>query len=204
MNAQWGQAHFFKYVSIALVCSLLVRPAMADDLGNAGKVVRDTVDTILSILKEGDLSKEEKVVKIEQVIDPVFNFPLMGKLALGKKHWPRLNENEKKEFSGLFAERLKNAYLDKLELFTDEKAQFEPPIKVGTKVHIPTIVVSKGEGVPILYKLHNSREGWRIYDFEVRGVSLVSTYRAQYNEYFRNDGTVAGLLEKMKEKDETE
>ena len=48
----------------------------------------------------------------------------------------------------------------------------------------------------MLYKLYKSKQGWRIYDLEIQGVSLISTYRSQFDEILRNK-TVDDLLAKL-------
>jgi len=187
-----------------LAVFLVVLPVMAGDTTNAEKILKDTVKSVLSVLRKENLNKEKKRGRIEKVINPAFNFPLMAKLSLGRKHWPNLSDGEKKAFTELFVERLKNSYLEKIDLFTNEEVEFKSAVKIKKKIHVPTIVVSKGEEISILYKLHKSASGWKIYDFEVQGVSMISTYRSQYNEHFTNNGTVAGLLEKMKKRNEAE
>ncbi len=190
--------------STILALLFVVQPVMADDTVGTEKVLKNTVNSVLAILRAENLNKEEKRGRIEKVINPVFDFPLMAKLALGRKHWPRLNKEEKKEFAGIFIGRLKDSYLEKIGLFTNEKVEFRSAVKVKKKIHVPTVVISKGEEYSILYKLHKSNDGWRIYDFEVQGVSMISTYRSQYNEHFTNNGTVSDLLEKMKKRDRAE
>lgn len=190
--------------SAVLAFLFVVQPVIADDTAGAEKVLKNTVNSVLTILRTENLNKEEKRGRIEKVINPVFDFSLMAKLALGRKHWPRLNKEEKKAFTVLFVKRLKDSYLDKIGLFMDGKVEFKSAVKVKKKIHIPTLVISKGEEYSILYKLRNSDDEWRIYDFEVQGVSMISTYRSQHNEHFTNNGTVSGLLEKMKKRYEAE
>lgn len=190
--------------SAVLVLLFVIQPAMADDAADAEKALKNTVNSVMAVLRKEGLDKEKRRGRIEKIINRVFDFPLMAKLALGRNHWPRLNKEEKKTFTERFGKRLKDSYLEKIDLFTDEAVEFEQPVKVKKKIHMPTLVISKGEEYSIVYKLHKSRNKWKVYDFEVQGVSMISTYRSQHNEHFSNGGTVAGLFEKMKERDEAE
>ena len=190
--------------SVALVFFLVVQTVMAGDTADAEKTLKNTVSSVLAVLRTEDLNKGEKRGRLEKVINTVFGFSIMAKLALGRNHWPRLSKEEKKAFTELFVERLKDSYFEKIDLFTNEKVEFKSAVKVKKKIHVPTLVVSKGEEYSILYKFYKSGDGWRIYDFEVQGVSMISTYRSQYNEHFTNNGTIAGLLEKMKKRDGAE
>jgi phospholipid transport system substrate-binding protein len=41
-------------------------------------------------------------------------------------------------------------------------------------------------------------QGWKLYDIEVQGVSLVKTYRSQFSEILTK-GTIQDLLDKLAE-----
>ncbi|MBW1695001.1 MAG: ABC transporter substrate-binding protein, partial [Deltaproteobacteria bacterium] len=70
------------------------------------------------------------------------------------------------------------------------------PVQVKNKIHIPTGLVSKDNSISMLYKFYKSNYGWKIYDVEIQGVSIVSTYRAQFKEVLGN-GTIDDLLLKL-------
>lgn len=193
-----------KKCCLPLVLLLLVQPLFADEISDATEMIEKEMDKVLTILKNKELKEEEKNEKVEEIVELIFNFPLIAKLTLGRKHWSRLSKEEQKKFIELLTKLLKGSYLKKLELFMDVKVKFEPGKKVGTKIHVPASVDYKDETISVLYKLHKSDERWRIYDVEIRGVSLVSTYRSQYDEHFRNGGTVAELLEKIEKKNDTD
>ena len=180
------------------VFALCIQPATADDKGAAAKVVRTTVETVLECLRNKDLPDESKRDRIIEIINPVFDFPLMGKLALGRRQWPRLNEDQKTEYTRLFIKQLQNSYADKIALFSNETVKYEEPTRVKTKIHVATTVVSKGERSKMLYKLHKSEQGWKVYDVEIQGVSVVSSYRAQYAQVLET-GSIEELLKKMKD-----
>ena len=48
----------------------------------------------------------------------------------------------------------------------------------------------------MLYKFYNSKQGWKIYDIEIQGISLVRTYRSQFDSVLR-DGTIDDLILKL-------
>ncbi|MBT3296141.1 MAG: ABC transporter substrate-binding protein [Verrucomicrobia bacterium] len=184
---------------LILMLAVFVQTAVADGKSDAGKVVRQTVDSCLDWLKEKDLSDDAKYDNIVTCITPVFDFALMGKLALGKKQWPRLDEAQRKEYTRLFIQQLQNSYARKIMLFSGETIEYEEPLQVKSKVHVGTSVVSTDGRNKILYKLYKSKTGWKVYDVEIKGVSIVSSYRAQYAEIMKT-GTAETLLNRMKEK----
>jgi phospholipid transport system substrate-binding protein len=162
----------------------------------AQDVLQSNLDAVFVVLKNKDLAKQAKQKEIEEIITPMFDFPLMAKLSLGKKHWTGLTAENKNRFTALYIKRLRQSYLDKLATYTDEKVIFGSAVEVDKKVHIPTDLVSKGSKTSMLYKLYASKSGWKIYDIEIQGVSLIRSYRSQFNEILKN-GTFEDLIMKM-------
>jgi len=175
---------------------LFSQAAVADDKKEAEEVLKGKLETVISVLEKKELNEETKKKEIIEIVTPMFNFSLMSKLTLGKKHWPGLKKEQKDKFIELFTKRLKDSYLDKMMLYTDEKIEYKESVQVGKKVQIPTILTSKDNKISMLYKLYKSKQGWKIYDIEIQGVSLISTYRSQFNEILRNK-TVDDLLAKL-------
>lgn len=62
------------------------------------------------------------------------------------------------------------------------------------------IIESKGEKYSILYKFYKAKKSLKIYDFEVQGISIVSTYRSQNSQILSN-GNMEDLLRMMSGKD---
>ena len=184
---------------VIAVFTLLAQAAAGDDKQEVKTMLRNTVGTVLEYLHNEDLCEESKRERIMETINPVFDFALMGKLALGKRYWPKLNEDERKQYIDLFIKQLQNSYYNKLAILSNEKIEYEEPVLVKTKIHVATTVVSKGERTKTLYKCYRSPTGWKVYDVEIQGVSIVSSYRAQYADVLKT-GTVEKLLKKMKAK----
>jgi phospholipid transport system substrate-binding protein len=171
-------------------------------------------NAVLRVLRAKDLDQQVKERIIDRIVSPAFDFPLMGQLALGRTHWPKLNPAQREKFIRLFARRLKALYLEKTTLYHDEKVSFKPAIARKNIVHIPVVLISGDKETAMLYKLHKLDEGsptrkdalggpergkgkgdgrWKIYDVEIEGVSILLTYRSQFDDILRR-GTVADLL----------
>jgi len=183
------------------IAAILSQAVLADDIKDADVMVRQTVGSVLAVLRNKSLGEGAKREQILEIVRPVFDFGLMAKLTLGKKYWSRLAGDEKQEFTSLLVERLENSYIEKIELFTDETVEFELPKKVKkNKIHVETWVISKDGRISIKYKLYKKSEDWRVYDVEIEDVSIISAYRSQYHDVLRS-GTIKDLLEKMRRKD---
>jgi phospholipid transport system substrate-binding protein len=163
-------------------------------------LLQGKINDIMSILQDKQLDKYHRDLRIKEVIAPVFSYQTMAKLSLGKKHWSALSQEQRNEFSTLFTERLQQSYLEKLDIYTDEKVTYQSPLQKGKQVHIPTTLISKDKKVEILYKFFNTADGWKIYDVEIAGVSVIQTYRSQFDGILR-EGTVDDLLKRLRSGD---
>ena len=175
---------------------ILSQTASADDKTAAKEVLKSTLDRVFEVLQKEDLDQQAKNKAIVEIVTPMFDFALMAKLSLGKKYWPGLTQEKKDRFTELFVKRLRQSYLNKLTTYTDEAIIYEPPVEVKKKVHIPTSLISKGKKISMLYKFYNTNNNWKIYDIEIQGVSIIRSYRSQFNEILQR-GTIEDLFEKL-------
>lgn len=185
--------HLLYSVVIFLVMTQTVG---ADDRDVAKELLQRKVEAAIAVLQKNDFDQQEKNKQIIEIVTPLFDFPLMAKLSLGRKYWPGLVEEKRQRFTELFTQRLKASYLDKLTLYTDEKVVFKTPVQEKRKIKIPTELISKNNTISMLYKLHESTNSWLIYDIEIQGVSIISTYRSQFEQVL-SKGTIDELLIKL-------
>ncbi len=193
----------FFNVALSLVFFLLTSLSAAADEKNDLKVVmQKKIDNITHLLKNSEDDKEKRNKKIIETIESIFNFKLMAKLSLGSKQWRALSKEEKKEFSDLFIKRLQNSYLEKLDLYTDEKILVEDAKQIKkNRIYITTYLIDKDGKKEILYKFYRAKDnGWWIYDVDVLGVSVIQTYRSQFAEVLKKE-SVKQLLERMRSSD---
>jgi len=156
---------------------------------------------VLKVLQAQDLDQKVKKRIMDKIVSPIFDFPLMSQLALGKAHWPQLDPAQRERFTRLFVERLKALYLEKTTLYTNEKVTLKPAVQKKSLVQIPMVLASDDKEQTVLYKLHKVDEKsksrasvrWKIYDVEIEGVSILLTYRSQFDDILRR-GTVEDLL----------
>ena len=177
---------------------LIMSPfAVASDTDEAEKLIKSKLEGMFVVLQKTDQTAEERNSRVIEIIEPAFDFERMAKLTLGRKHWPGLAKEKKKQFTDLFVKRLKESYLGKLNLYTNERIVYKPPIQVKTRVHVPTELISKDNVIDILYKLYKTKDKkWLIYDLEIQGVSIIKTYKTQFDQVLRS-GTIDDLLAKL-------
>lgn len=189
-----------KRVSCFLLFFLLLSQVVVADVETeAEKTLKLSIGKVFTVLLDKEMTMDQKKSKIIDITNTTFNYPLMAKLSLGKANWSEFNAKQRVEFTSLFTELFQRFYVDKLDLFSNEEIVFQPANAVQEKkVQIPTILLSKGKKYSILYKMSNTKDGWKVYDIIIEGVSLIHTYRSQYN-HILGKGGVEDLLTKMRE-----
>jgi phospholipid transport system substrate-binding protein len=190
------------FSAFALPILLLMQPVLAD-AGAAADQLRQTIDQVVAILKDpqlkGDGKKNERRVKLRQVISQRFDFTEMAKRSLGS-HWRRLSPEQQKEFVKLFTRLLEDAYLDKIESYNGEKVQYLNERQEDNYAEVATkIIDNRGQAFSIDYRLYNVNGDWKVYDVVIEDISLVNNYRSQFNRVLSRS-SYEELLERMREK----
>ncbi len=154
-------------------------------------------DAVIIILKKKNINEKVKEEQIYKIVSPLFDFPLMAKLTLGRTNWPRLSPPQREKFTRLFTSRLRYSYLEKIKFYRNEKALYKPvQQKKKTIIYVPMQLINKDSKIAILYKLRKADKFWKIYDVEIQGVSILLTYRSQFDDILRR-GTVKDLLSQL-------
>ena len=170
--------------------------AVVKDPNDPNELLWAKWDAVIKVLQSEDIDQKVKEKVIDKIVSPIFDFALMGKLALGRTHWPKLTHPQREKFIRLFAKRLKDSYREKISLYTDEKALLNPAIRKKKAIFIPMQLMSKDEKIDMLYKLRKVDKRWKIYDVEIQGVSIILTYRSQFNDILCK-GTVEDILSQL-------
>jgi len=151
-------------------------------------VMKDKVDRVIAILQEKEKTKLEKTDRIFSIMDELFDYKVMSQIALGRD-WTNLSDKEKDKFTKLFELKLKNSYIDKLDLYTNEEIVIDNIKKLNPKrIKLLTYVIGKDDKYEIEYKFYkDGTSNWLIYDVNIIGVSIMQTYRQQFAEYLKNN-----------------
>jgi phospholipid transport system substrate-binding protein len=171
--------------------------------GTPGEQMRQSVDKLLTILKDpqlkGESKKNERRAKLKEVIYQRFDFTEMAKRSLGSE-WRRRSPEEQKAFVKLFTDLLERAYLDQIESYSGEKIQYLKEREDANQAEVATkIIDNKGQEYSVNYRLHNVNGDWKVYDVVIEDISLVNNYRSQFNRVLANS-PYEELINTMKQK----
>ena len=100
--------------------------------GSAGageplELVKVAAEKAIQILKDPKLQgkdkQKERVDRLRETLNPIFDYEEMAKRALGA-HWRSRTPAEQEEFARLFRNFLERVYADKVDLYKGEKVVF--------------------------------------------------------------------------------
>jgi len=177
---------------------VFAQPSLANGLAEVQGIVDRNITIVIDYVKDKSIDKQVRNQKIIETVVPFFDFDFMAMVCLEKKHRKRLSKDQKKRFTELFVKRLQESFLEKLDLYTDEEVVIESAKKVKKRIHVLTYLVSKGDKMDMNFKFKKTKKGWKVYDLEILGVSMVSTYRSQFSGFLKTK-SMDDLLAKLSE-----
>jgi len=175
-----------------------------------------TWTAVLDALRVPGLDTKAREDAVERIAEPVIDFQTMAKLALGRQNWQKFTPDQRKQFLALFVKRLKGSYRERIARYEGESVVVkqvlptrqpgqpadppEGPRRTSPKgtAYVPVELVTKEQKINILHKLRKVSGQWKMYDTEIEGVSILMTYRSQFNDILRT-GTVDDLLKRLAE-----
>lgn len=180
-----------KYV-LCLFLSLVSVTVIAADLSSPTGRIKDSVNKILTVLKDKSLDREIRWDKIGIVINDSFDFRSMSQSVLAT-NWKKASPEERQQFVVFFSQYLEDTYRTKIEAYTNQKVEYVGETIRGKKAVVETLIITDSTEIPINYKLKNNDGTWFAYDVVIEGISLVNNYRSTFAAIVKNDG-MDGLL----------
>ena len=173
-------------IAMLLACALLAPSVQA---GEPTEVVRTGIYGVLEVLRQTDLKapakKMERRNRIRKIIHQYFDFEAMSRRSLAR-NWRKRTPEEKAEFIKLFSYLMELNYANTLESYTDEKIVFGKETSDAEFARVKTVIITTDKKeIDITYRLHKIKDGWRVYDVLVEGVSLLKNYRDQFRSIIR-------------------
>lgn len=196
-----------KWLSSLLAGLMIIAgTASAEELA-PDTLVRNVTDEVLDIVrKDRDIQSGNTKRAIELVdakVLPHFNFARMTALAMGKE-WRQAAPPQRQSLTDEFRTLLVRTYSKALTEYRNQTVDYRP-LKMqpaDTEVRVRTEIKQPG-GKPIqLDYFLEKNTGWKVYDIEVAGVSLVTNYRDSFAQEIRAGG-IDGLIKSLQAKNKT-
>lgn len=170
--------------------------------------LQNVSDKMIAGLKQNKASmkKNPQVVYrlVRQIVLPHADVVYMSKAVLGRTNWNSINAAQQQAFSASFTNVVIDTYSSALSAYTDEKVVFSPlrgSYENKTMIDVQSKVIrSDGPPIQLNYQLVLINNQWMFRDLNVEGVSLIQSFRAQFQDQLSRGKTVPQLTAELKAK----
>ena len=166
-----------------------------EQLGPQALMIEGT-EKVLAMITENKQRWEDDPEYRKEQIDTLFlpnmDFRAMSKLVLGG-NWRKMNDEQRDRFVEGFKSLLVRTYAKSLAQYSDEEVRYLP-FREGRDPEKRALVRSEvvrssGPSIPVNYRLrYKPSDGWKIYDLDIEGISLVTNYRTSMRRNIASKG----------------
>ncbi|MGE5466195.1 MAG: phospholipid-binding protein MlaC [Ignavibacteria bacterium] len=172
-------------------------------------LIKSVTEEVLDIVrKDKDIQNgntKKAIDLVETKVLPYFNFTHMAQLALAR-NWRQATPAQQKSLTDEFRVLLVRTYSKALTEYKNQSVDYKPfkmaaadtDVKVRTEIKQP----AGGKPIQLDYYLEKQDKGWKVYDIEVAGVSLIINYRESFATEV-NQGGIDGLIKSLQTKNKS-
>ncbi len=179
-------------------------PALSQDSTPEQLVQKVTAEVLGAIKSDKDLAAgdRQKALKLaEEKVLPHIDFEEATRLAVGRA-WREAKPEQRKQLVDEFRRMLVRTYSNAIEGYQGQTMKVLPsrgkqdPEDATVRAQF---IRAGGKPLPIEFQTRKTEQGWKIYDITVEGVSLVLTYRSEFDAVVKQQG-LDGLVKRLAEK----
>ncbi len=191
-------------VVFAFFLTSLSLGAIAQEIGPDELVRKVTTDILESVQKDKQLQagdRKKALALAEEKILPLIDFEEATRLAVGRA-WRTATPEQRNRLETEFRRMLVRIYWNALGVYQGQTMRVLPvrmqPGATETTVRNQYIRPGKPPA-SVDYAMRKTADGWKIYDITAEGISLVLTYRSEFEQVMQQSG-VDGLIKRLMEK----
>tara|TARA_R110001583_G_scaffold32464_10_gene110710 strand:- start:168 stop:1445 length:1278 start_codon:yes stop_codon:yes gene_type:complete len=181
----------------------LIAFLLISSLSLAADGPRKVVEDAASKMTQRLITDKEKVntqsYYVEHLVDelllPVVDHVYMARKVLAK-NWKKTSDAQKKQFIDAFKHKVIRTYAGAFKAFNGEMIIFDDAkfSKTGNRALVKSEIQRIGAPViNVTYKLFNKKGQWLTYDAVIEGVSLVKSFRDQFNQSIDQHGLAQAI-----------
>ena len=196
-----------KYFSVLLSSLFLFTgsaSAQAVDQSTPDGLIKTVVSDVMASVKSDPEIQKGNIPRIvdlvEKKIAPYTDMRRTTEMAMGP-NWKKATPEQQAQLVSEFKSLLIRTYSGALSQLRDQTIQFKPlrAAPDDKEVIVKTVVMGRGDPVPLDYRLEKTANGWRVYDMNIMGVWLVEAYRNQFANQISQNG-IEGLVKFLQDR----
>lgn len=153
---------------------------------------------VVATLQESDISKAEKLTKLQGLLDEVTDLELLAKLVLGR-YWRTATPEERDAYVTVFRELANKTMADRLGDYGGETIEVIGSQQLNERDTMVQTLIHRPSGAPpynVDWRVRESKDRTAVIDVVAEGVSLVVTQRSEVGEIVANKG-MPGLIDTL-------
>ena len=167
-------------------------------------LIKMVVTEVMATVKaDPDIQKGNipKIVDlVEKKIVPFTDMRRTTEMAMGP-NWKKATPEQQAQLTSEFKNLLIRTYSGALSQLRDQTVQFKAlrAAPDDKEVVVKTVVLGRGDPVPLDYRLEKTANGWKVYDMNIMGVWLVEAYRNQFSNQI-SQNAIEGLVKFLQDR----
>jgi phospholipid transport system substrate-binding protein len=196
------QVRTFFFIAVLGFCWGTAKAAPVSRKMEAQHFVEKTGKEILEILQGSNVPKQKQEDQFRKVLQKRFDLKGIGFFALG--HYRRqATKQEKIDFLKVFKDVIVESYSSQFKHYSNEYLKIsnvKGPDDHGGFFVISQVIREGRKPLSVHWKAFSTKQGWRVLDLVIEGVSQSQTHRKEYSELINQRGRkVSGLIKALRE-----
>jgi len=180
--------------------------AAAQELAPDQLVQKITEEVLAAIKSDKQLAagdRQKAMMLAEEKVLPYIDFEEAPRIAVGRA-WPQATPEQRKKLVAEFRNMLVRTYSNAIETYEGQTLKVLPARggKQDAKDEATVraqFVRAGGKPLPIEFQMRKNGQTWKVYDIAVEGISLVLTYRSEFDVVVKQEG-IDGLIKRLTQK----
>ena len=167
-------------------------------------LIKTVVSDVMASVKSDPEIQKGNIPRIVDLVDkkivPYTDMRRTTEMAMGP-NWKKATPEQQAQLISEFKNLLIRTYSGALSQLRDQAIQFKPlrAAPDDKEVIVKTVVIGRGDPIPLDYRLEKTANGWKVYDMNIMGVWLVEAYRNQFANQISQNG-VEGLVKFLQDR----
>jgi len=183
--------HAYRYIPALCLSLVLGAVGIAASFSGPAAQLSEQIEGAFKLLNDPALQgaghDSERRAALRQIAVETFDFTETARRVLGT-HWTARTPDEQDRFVHAFVDLVDHAYLRRVDQFGNQRLVVGDQAIQADEATVKVNVVAKdGDSTAIDFLMvRTAGDRWRAYDVKIAGISLVSSYRSQFNKIIRS------------------
>jgi phospholipid transport system substrate-binding protein len=202
MNISYLKLPALLLLVVVMTLGANMQPVRAADIESPSVFLERVTQQVITILRDDQALLKKDPDRVYKIVDdyilPHLDDVTMSKLALGK-HWRNASNEQKIAFVNEFRSLLVRTYSKSLLEFKDQEIRYFPAQADDNRTSVKAEVIQPGgPSIPLAWRMRVKDDTWKVYDIQIDGISLVTSYRGTFAQEIRKSG-IDGLLKYLED-----